>query len=289
MSTPTMFRIPDFALGALITAIITTFAIFAAFSDFGNLVCWMPLTGGVLIAAVAVFAGIGSNSERLNVALVLASAVTGLLIAMQLFEMRRMYKPIADQAQTLRTQIEEMKLEQRAWVSITSISISDARKDINGLSPTFRYSVENSGRNPASNVNFNAKLYLMPGTGTTVGNFAVENHLCQPPGVANNSLGFAVFPGQKTPDYQIGFTFSQADIDNYEAKLGKKIGSFPIAVLACLGYMDAVSQTWHGTPAAFQVIRVSETSFGGVPFDTEALSTAHLFIQAFPSDVAPPF
>jgi predicted membrane-bound spermidine synthase len=140
-----MFRIPDFALGALITAIIATFAIFSAFPDFGNLIFWMPLIGGVLIAAAAAFAGIGSNSERLNVALVLASAVTGLLIAMQLVEMRKVYKPIADQAQTLRTQIEEMKLEQRAWVSITSIVISRATKDINGLSLTFVYSVENYG------------------------------------------------------------------------------------------------------------------------------------------------
>ena len=91
------------------------------------------------------------------------------------------------------------------------------------------------------------------------------------------------------PNYQITFTLTQADINRYEAQLGEKIGSFPIVVLACLGYRDAVSQTWHGTPAAFQVIRVSETSFGGVPFDNEALSTAHLVIQAFPFDVAPPF
>jgi hypothetical protein len=283
-------RIPDFALGALITAILMIFAVLSAFpNDFENLNIWMPVFASVLIAVAAIGAGIGSNSERLNVALVLTSAVTGLLIAMQLVEMRRVYGPIAQQATTLRMQVEEMRLEQRAWVSVTSVSIPAGRKDVNGLSLTFQYSVENSGRNPASNVNFNAKLYLMPGTGTTTGNFAEENYLCKPPGVANESLGFALFPGQKTSDNRVTFTFTQSDIERYEAKLGEKIGSFPIAVLACLGYKDAVSQTWHGTPAAFEVIRVSETSFGGVPFDNEALSTAHLVIEPFPFDIAQPF
>lgn len=282
-----MFRIPDFALGALITAILTTFALLSAFpNDFDNLSFWMPLLAGVVIAAGG--AGIGSDSQRLNFALVLVSALTGLLIGMQFAEMRRVYGPIADQAKTLRTQVEEMKLEQRAWVSITSIKISGARRNVNGLSLDFQYSVENSGRNPASNVFLNAKLYVFVATGSSLGDFAEENRLCKPP-IVNDFLGFAVFPRQKSPDITETWTLDQADIDRSEASLGKKIGSVPIPVLACLAYKDAVSQTWHGTPAAFLVSSVGENSFGGVPFDNQALSTAHLVIQTYATDVAPPF
>jgi hypothetical protein len=285
-----VFRIPDFALGALITAILMTLAVLSAFpNDFDNLNLWMPVFAVVLIAVAAVGARIGSNSERLNTALVLVSALTGLFIAMQFAEMRRVYGPIEDQAKALRTQIEEMRLEQRAWVSITSIEVSSGRRDVNGLSLDFQYYVENSGRNPASNVNLNAKLYIFIATGSALGDFAEENRLCKPSGVANEILGFAVFPGQKKPGNPQRWTLAQADIDRFEARFGEKIGALPVSVLACLTYKDAVSQTWHGTPAAFIVQSVSENSVGGVPFDSQALSTARLVIGPLPADIAQPF
>ena len=265
-----------------------TFAAFSAFPDFGNPLLWMPAIAGVLIMA-AVGAGIGSNSERKDIALVLGTALTGLLIAMQLVEMRRVYNPIADQAQTLRTQIEEMRLEQRAWVSITSITIVGASRDTNGINLTFQYSVENSGHNPATNAFLNTKLYIgTVATGTTAGNVAVENQLCRSPFVQGYS-GFAVFPGQKKNSNSVTWTLPQAEIDRAEKNFGERIDSIPISALVCLAYKDAVTQTWRGTPEAYLIERFSETSFGGIPFDNEALSKAHLVPLTFPWDVAPPF
>jgi hypothetical protein len=261
------FRIPDFALGGLIAVILITFAVLSAFpSQFDSLVIWIPLLGFVLIAAAGVWIG---SPQRKEFAVLLVSGVTGLVIAMQFVAQR--------------AQIEEMRTEQRARVSINSIEVSSARKDINGLTLYLKYSVENSGKNPASNVHLNQKLYVWLTTGNVSTDHAEEMLLCEQ---SSKLSGFAVFPGQKRLQNITGWTLTQEDIDNWESYSHRKIEAVPITILGCLTYEDAVTQTWHGSPVAFLV--TSETY--GVPFDSQILTTTHLSIQPSPfGGEAPPF
>lgn len=139
------FRIPDFALGGLIAAVLATLAVLSAFpNNFGDPVVWIPLLGFVL--AVAISAWIIGNPQRKDFATLLVLGLTGLIIAMQFAAQR--------------AQVDEMRSEQRAWVSISTIKVYNATRDSNGLTLYIRYSVENSGKNPASNVHLNPKLYI---------------------------------------------------------------------------------------------------------------------------------
>ena len=282
-----MFRLPDFALGALVAGVLATAALLFAFpNNPDNWILWAPLLAGVVIASAG--AGILWDQNRFNVAMVLVSALTGMLIAMQIAEMRKVYGPIASQADALQTQIKEMRLEQRAWVSLTSAKISEASRDVNGIRLGFQYSVENSGRNPASNVSLNVELYILIAFGKISDTISQETKLCQPP-IANDNLGVSLFPRQTLPDLNFVTYLRQTDIANFEAQHGRTIASLPIVVLGCLSYKDAVDQTWHGTPAAFDIINVWNGGFGGVPFDNQTLSTAHLNLRPYPFEVAPPF
>jgi hypothetical protein len=182
-----------------------------------------------------------------------------------------------------RAQIEEMRAEQRAWVSINSIEITSARKDINGLTLFFKYQIENTGKNPASNVHLNQKLYVGLATGNVSTDRAEEMLLCEQ---SSKISGLTVFPGQKRDGNITGSILTKEDISAWELHNHLPIVSSPVSILSCLTYEDAVTQEWHGTPMAFFV--TSETV--GVPFDNQILATAHLFIQPslFGSE-APPF
>lgn len=122
------FRIPDFALGGLIAVILATFAVLSALpNNLDNPVVWMPLFGFVLIAAAGAWivrdpaanqrAGDdhewpvgGGSPQRKDLAMLVVSGVTGLVIAMQFVAQR--------------AQVDEMRSEQRAWVSVSSIKVS---------------------------------------------------------------------------------------------------------------------------------------------------------------------
>jgi hypothetical protein len=133
------------------------------------------------------------------------------------------------------------------------------------------------------------KLYLSPvATGNTSDNFAEELKLCNPPG-AKESQGFSVFPRQNKPGNLEIWTLPQADIDRFKTTHKAELGIMPLSFLACLAYKDVVSQTWHGTPAAFVVNNVSENSFSGVPFDSQGVSTGREVLQPSPWDIASPF
>lgn len=219
LGSRTVFPIPDFALGVLVSAILMTLAVISASpSNFDNFALWMlPLAG----VAIAVAGGVPWNSQRLAIATLLVLALTGYLIAMQFF--------------AIRTQIGEMRSEQRAWVSITSIKIVGAARNINGISLTFQYSVDNSGRNPAANVFLTAKLYMATvATGTTLGNIGVEGQLCRSPFVHDYS-SFSLFPGQQKQGLNTTWTLPQADIDRFEKSVGKRVGSIPIFCSGLLG------------------------------------------------------
>lgn len=158
-----------------------------------------------------------------------------------------------DQSGVMQKQLTEMQAEQRPWVSLLMNSgIERVFIDrANGqLAVTLRFSLTNTGRDPATDVYVSADM--------SIGEFpypsmaAWQNSVCHQ--LHGNPLGLTLFPGAQ-PTYDI-------TIEHVVPGLAKGLNTTPNTIVnpifaACVTYRDVVSGDWHYTPVGFMVYTLS--------------------------------
>ncbi len=146
----------------------------------------------------------------------------------------------------LQAQLDEMRYAGRAWVSMTkdsgiaSLYIGDSGE----LRGTFRFGLQNTGKNPAVSVSINAEM----STGAVIPHGSMpawQTAICGQP---TGDLGFTMFPGAPEPLFEV-----QTGTTGAEFAERRSVGLLPV-VAACVVYQDAVTNKMHRTPLAFQVV-----------------------------------
>jgi len=134
----------------------------------------------------------------------------------------------------LRTQLAEMRIERRAWVSSSDTTIfGDVVHDARGIHMNAMFSLKNTGHTPALDafVSFQPSL-----EGGSPKQSAKACH-----DAADAQLHVSVFPGEVLQQ-GVGATISQKDLDQ-----AKEMSLLP-TVIACIAYKDAATGVFHFTP-----------------------------------------
>lgn len=149
----------------------------------------------------------------------------------------------ARQARTeMRGQLDEMRAEQRAWVSVQQTVMTEPlRYDQNGIRITLQFALKNTGKNPG------AATYI-----------ALKSSTFHPPSpeavcaMKPVGLGVTVFSGDSLGMGEVTY------IDKTEFVQGtdfrpKNIPVIRPGITACVIYQDAITKKWHHTPYSYVI------------------------------------
>jgi hypothetical protein len=150
-------------------------------------------------------------------------------------------------------QLTEMQAEQRAWISltkdsgITSINVDEVNQE---LYAETKFSLQNTGRNPAVSVFVNAEVAIPSGNLPLGSMHAWQNAVCNLP---KGGPGFTMFPNSLEPTYQVRANTHQGELAQWRSTYGQNTPMAPI-IAACIIYQDAITGLMHHTPFAFETL-----------------------------------
>jgi hypothetical protein len=189
------------------------------------------------------------------------------------------------QLNVMQGQLDEMRVEQRPWVSTRIIGNMTLTRDSDELRVSGKFSMENIGKSPAQNAR--NRIMVVP--------FDVEDRAYQLgmipnpeaklkavcdgfdyPMVYSNEKGFAdmLFPGEKFDRFfSIGFR-----VDTFNTENRKTI----LLLLTCSAYRFVSDQSVHQTNSVFSLYRIGTTEFGVLRIDQVPISPSKIRVEGFP-------
>jgi hypothetical protein len=163
--------------------------------------------------------------------------------------MDRQLTVMAGQQGVMQGQLDEMRAEQRPWVSLTKDTGIEGLvvNGMNELRDTIRFGLQNTGKNPAVSVFVNAEMSI--GTAIPYGTMAAwQTAVC---GQAAGSLGTTMFPGSPEPIFSVETGLTATELADWKSLSAKTVLA-PV-VAACIVYEDAVTKKSHHTPVAYEI------------------------------------
>ena len=155
----------------------------------------------------------------------------------------------ARQLTVMEGQLDEMQSEQRAWVSLSKDSGVESLyvDNMNELRNSTRFSLQNTGKNPATAVFVNAEMSI--GDALSDGSMAAwQSAICGQP---TGSLGMTMFPGSPEPIFTLDSGLTKAELARRKTVDSNTVVA-PV-VAACVVYEDAVTKKKHHTPVAYEI------------------------------------
>jgi hypothetical protein len=188
----------------------------------------------------------------------------------------------------LRSQVDEMRDEQRPWVFAQVIGMSGkVARHADGMTVPLSFVLTNSGHLPASYVWVNLEpISLSLGVSEYASR---ERTVCNDVQIKNS--GIAIFPNFTAPPWSIATTLPN---DKLEAAIAVArtpgVESINIApyVIACIKYKDP-SGTYHHTPYVLKLVVVKDGQMCcAVPVDPKELAASEVVVQQYSLGDMPP-
>jgi hypothetical protein len=198
------------------------------------------------------------------------------------------------QVNAMQSQLDEMKLEQRPWLSVTDIKLTkDLFIESDNISIVIHITVTNSGKSPAftSLINvgldfFKPRFYPRPGI---TGEDEALKEYCRV--FENKTGGFAGNIVVPAAPWIVERTFNKRlmDVRMAQAQMSQLgIYTWPF-IVGCVGYRTGVNDPKiHRTPFSYQLLYRDPTDpTRGYGFDTPARIDHFIFIEDAPRSVSP--
>jgi hypothetical protein len=188
------------------------------------------------------------------------------------------------QLNVMQGQLQEMKVDQRPWVSASQIAlVGSLVHDDSGEQMTMRFSLKNTGHSPARRV-FPSFLPSFSGWGPQA-----TRKLCAEAEKSFSAL--AIFPGDtvvqatgaKIPERE--FLNFREDLKN--GKVDDVNGVLP-SIGACIAYQDMDTEKFHHTPYSFYIsLAGRDASPLRMMIEQASIPTSALMLVSMPMETTP--
>lgn len=196
----------------------------------------------------------------------------------------RQWHAMRSQWRVMQEQLQEMRAEQRAWISLTRNSGIESMfiDRVNGeVAAKLKLDLKNTGKDPATAVVVNGEMSVVLGKPLPYGSMhAWQAEVCQH---ANGNFGLTMFPGALAATYDLQVNSQIAALKGHPSSVPNALVSPWVAV--CIGYTDAVTGIRHYTPLAFRILA---RPCCAIPLRRLPMQANRLELTVWPFDNIPP-